>query len=118
MRCYIIAPLLEGFQLFRVLGPFWGALSSPVAPAEPFTSQKWELLFITPIWVSCSVIYRSPLNEKTTPQPFISARPCFVKMKPERSAGLEEIAAILRGWQGKGSAGLRFNPLSAGGWQG
>lgn len=64
-----------------------------------------------PVWVSCPVIYRSPLNENIALRPFISARPCFVKMKLERSAALEEIAAIRRGWGGKGSAGQRFNCL-------
>lgn len=116
VRCCVIVLLLEGFQLFQVLVSFWGALSFPVAPTESFASQKWEILFIPPIGVSCSVIYRSPLNEKIALRPFISARPCFGKMKSERSAGLEEIAAI-QGLGGKGSAGLRFNPLSAGSWQ-
>jgi len=114
VRCYIIALLFKGLQLFQVLVSFWGALSSPVVPTEPFASRRWWSLFISPVWVPCSVIYRSPLNEKIAPGPFVSARPCFVKMQSEHWAGLEEIAAGRRGRGGKGSAGLRFNPRSAG----
>lgn len=106
----VIAAVFKGFQLFQVLVSFSSTLSFPVTPVESFASQQQQILFISPILVSCSVIYRSPSNEKIALKPFIPTCLCFVKMKSKRSLELEKITAIQRGW-GRGSVGMRCNSL-------